>query len=145
MGQQSREIAGEEHLILTVPHHNPTGVTQPDGHDLIRLILREGHYRVGASDLSGRRPKGILQGILLVEIGLDEVRNTFGVGLRLKYVTLCLEFAFQLHIVLDNAVVGHHNVALAVGVGVCVEISRAPVGRPTGVADSSRALGQPTP
>ena len=47
----------------------------------------------------------------------------------------------QLGEVFDDAVVNHHDLLVAVGVGVGIDDRRPSVGRPTSVADAEAALG----
>src|SRR5205807_2241897 len=52
-----------------------------------------------------------------------------------ELVAVSLQTLAQLQVVLDDAVVDQRDVAVAVGVGMCVVIGWASVGRPSGVAD----------
>jgi hypothetical protein len=68
------------------------------------------------------------------------VGNDLGVGLGDELVTLGGEFALQVEIVFNNAVVNHDNAARAVAVGMRVLFSGAAVRGPARVADAECAL-----
>src|SRR5438132_244044 len=67
--------------------------------------------------------------------GRGWVGERLGVGLACGLVAVSLQTLAQLQVVLDDAVVDQRDAAVAVGVGMCVVIGWASVGRPSGVAD----------
>ena len=62
--------------------------------------------------------------------------DDFGVGFGHELVALSGEFALQVEVVFDDAVVDHDDAAGAVAVGVGVLFGGAAVGGPAGVADA---------
>jgi hypothetical protein len=72
---------------------------------------------------------------------LDEVGDDFGVGFGDEDVALGGEFALELEVVFDDAVVDDDDAAGAVAVGVGVFFGGAAVGGPAGVADAVRCRG----
>ena len=86
VGQQRRKIAGQQHLVFTVADDDASGVPQLEGYDLVRLPPGYHNYGVGAAQAIGGRPHSILQGVLILQVGLNEMRNTLGVCLGRKGV-----------------------------------------------------------
>ncbi len=70
----------------------------------------------------------------------DEVGDDLGVGLGDEDVTLPGEFALEVEVVFDDAVVDDHDAARAVAMGVGVFFRRPAVGSPACVADAEGAL-----
>src|SRR5260370_1403339 len=79
----------------------------------------------------------------VLEVPLDQVGDALGVGLRLEGVPLGLQALLDRQVVLDDAVVHHHQLARAVGVGVRVLVGGAAVGGPAGVAEADGAVDRP--
>ena len=71
---------------------------------------------------------------------LDEVGDDFGVGFGDELVALRGEFALEVEVVFDDAVVDDDDAAGAVAVGVGVLFGGAAVGGPAGVADAEGAV-----
>ena len=75
-----------------------------------------------------------------VQILLDQVRDDFGVGLGDELVALGLKLLLERQIVLDDAVVHHHDVAGAVAMRVRVLFGGRAVRGPARVADAVGAV-----
>ena len=70
------------------------------------------------------------------------MRHDLRVGFGLELVPLCLQLAFELEIVLDDAVVDDHHAAGAVAVRVRVLLGGAAVRGPSRVADAVEAVNR---
>ena len=68
------------------------------------------------------------------------MRDDFGVGFGDELVALGNEFALQVEVVFDDAVVDHNDAAGAVAMGVGVLFGGAAVRGPAGVADAECAM-----
>ena len=94
----------------------------------------------------GHRPPHRAFEPIVLPLLLHEVGDDFGVGFRLEDVSLRRQLPFQLEVVLDDAVVHHHDPAAAVPVRVGVLLRWPAVRRPTRVAEAvlavQRALSQ---
>jgi len=66
---------------------------------------------------------------------LDEVGNDLGVGFGAELVALMLELLLELGEVLDDAVVDHHDLAIAIPVRVGIQGGGLAVGGPARVPD----------
>ena len=71
---------------------------------------------------------------------LDEVGDDLGVGFGDELVALGGEFALEVEVVFDDAVVDDDDAAGAVAVGMGVLFGGAAVGGPAGVADAEGAV-----
>ena len=70
----------------------------------------------------------------------DQVGDDLGVGLGDEFVALGGEFALQVEIIFNDAVVDDDDAAGAVAMGVGVLFGGAAVGGPAGVADAEGAV-----
>ena len=70
----------------------------------------------------------------------DEVSNDLGVRFGDKLVALRGQFALQLEIVFDNAVVDHDDASRAVAMGMRILFRGTAMRRPAGVTDAEGAL-----
>jgi hypothetical protein len=66
---------------------------------------------------------------------LDQVSDDLGIGIGAESVALFAKVAFQSKVILDNAVVDHHENSGFVRMGI--DFRRSSMSRPTGVADAS--------
>ena len=71
---------------------------------------------------------------------LDQVRDDFGVGFGGEFVAFGGQLLLEREIVLDNAVVHHHDFSGAVAVGMGVFFGGTAVGGPAGVSDAVGAV-----
>ena len=99
--------------------------------------LRHGK-RKHSAQLLHRAADGALQ--IAFEILLHQVRDHFGIGLRLEDVALALQLLFQRKVIFDDAVVHHDDVAGAVAMRMGVLFGGASMRRPAGMADAVIAI-----
>src|ERR1017187_6534396 len=124
--------------VLVVPdadHHRRPGARR---HDLVGIGARDRGQREHAGNLLHGPAHGFLE--VAREVSLDQVRDHFSVRFRLENVAFGLEALFQWQIVLDDSVVHHDHVALAVAMGVGVLFGGTAVSGPAGVADAARPV-----
>src|SRR5258706_9234720 len=100
----------------------------------------EDDHRVGAAQLAEGAPYRLVQLGGILEMALDQVRDDLGVRLGLEGVPLGLQALLDRQVVLDDAVVDHHEVARAVGVRVGILVGGPAVGGPARVAEADTAL-----
>ena len=131
------DIGGDEPL-LDADADDQWGI-EPGTDQEIRIALGEDRHRIGAPELRQRFPHGRHQVALVVL--LDQVGDDLGVGLGDEDMAARLQVPAQLGKVLDDPVVDHHDLLVAVGVRVGVDDGRAAMGRPAGVADAEPTLG----
>ena len=67
---------------------------------------------------------------------LDEMRDDLGIGLRGEAMAFLSELLLKRNVVLNDAVVNHHNLAAAIAMRMRVFFSGAPVSGPAGVSDT---------
>ena len=161
---QRRGVAGHE--MLVGPHADDQGAAQPGGDQHLRPLSKEDRQSVGPLELREGRLDRADQRLIVggrhvgqlptwpqnrapwlpPEATVDQVGDDFGVGGRLKLVSLLLEALLDGVKVLDDSVVNHGQRGVAAQVRVCVYIAWGTVGSPTGVSDpdvaGSRVYGQ---
>ena len=71
---------------------------------------------------------------------LNQVGDDFGVGFSHEPVTLRDQFALQCQVILNNAVVHHHDAPGAISVGVGILLGGTAMGGPPRMADAERAF-----
>ena len=109
---------------------------------LIGMILEQDSQRIGAlypMHHSGNR----FQRISFI-IVIQQVCYHFGVRVGHKRIALALQKLFQLHKVLNDAVMDNRNRLILVKMGMGVGVGRHPVGGPAGMADACSARQQMT-
>ena len=84
------------------------------------------------------RAHGFFQ--IALEVLLHQVRDDLGVGFGLELVSFALQLLLQRQVVLDDAVMHHDDVALAVAVRVGVLFGGPAVGCPARVPDAECAI-----
>ena len=99
--------------------------------------------RSSFSDLRTASSSGV-DAVRAFRIFLDEMRDDFGVGFGDEFVSFALQLFFQLQIILDDAVVDHHDLAGAIAVRVRIFFGGAAVRGPAGVADAVGAFDAAT-
>ena len=124
---------GHEELAVAQPDDNRRAV--PDGHDLLGIVGRDEDQREVAAHQQERAAHGVLEPVVL-HFALDEVRDDLGVGFGDELVALALELLLQIEVVLDDAVVNHHNLSRAVAVRMRILFRRPAVRGPARVADA---------
>ena len=137
-------VGGDEGLALAYADDDRRAEARGD--NLVRLGggenaqgKRAGEALDGAADGDFKRD-GLAGGDRVVLHLFDEVGNDLGVGLGDELVALLGEFAFEVEIVFDNAVMNHDDAAGAVAMGMGVFFSGAAMGGPARVADAEGAV-----
>jgi hypothetical protein len=121
------------------------GRAEAGGDDLVRLGGGENaEAKAPVRRLTARRTATSRDGLaggfgVLLDL-LDEVGDDLGVGFGDELVALGGEFALQVEIVFDDAVVDDDDAAGAVAMGMGVFFGGAAVGGPAGVADAEGAV-----
>ena len=135
------------HEVLVLAQADDRRRARAHGDDLLGVARGEdgqGVYPVQLLDGPAhgflQRPQAVARRLVRAVVLFDQVGDDFGVGLGLEPVALAAQLFFQGQVVLDDAVVDHDDVALAVAVGVGVLLAGAAVGGPAGVADAVDAV-----
>ena len=142
--QNAGNVGGDEGLALADADDDGRAEARDD--DLVRLGGREHAQRKGSGEAldgaaDGNFERNRLPGGFGVLLHLfDEVGDDLGVGLGDELVALRSEFALQLEIIFDNAVVDDDDAAGAVAMGMGVLFGGAAVRGPAGVADAEGAV-----
>ena len=139
---QGGQVAGHEHLAVAVADDDAAGVGYARRHDHTRLLPADRQHRGSALDAAHGGTGGVLEVVSLLDVLGDQVRDDLRIGLGAKLVAACPELSAQLAVVLDDAVVDHDDVAVAVGVRMSVGLGCLAVGGPARVADTGVAHGQ---
>ena len=130
--QQRRNIRSDEIASFTQPHHQRAVLAH--GHNFIRLFAADHAQSVSAPHVLHSLIHGIQQ-IAAVE-NADQMCDDLRVGLRTElHAVIAGQPFLQLHKVFDDAVVHHRNRAVAVGMGMGVQVGRRPVSGPAGMTD----------
>ena len=131
--EQGRGIGGG--VVAGIGNAEQQGRTLAGDNDLAGLLLvddgdREGADQAAAGDLHGREQIG-----LVLQRGLDQVGDAFGVGIGGEDVAQRAQFAAQAFVILDDAVMDDGDIARDMRVGVL--FARHAVCRPARVGDAS--------
>src|ERR1019366_10743748 len=137
--EDSRDVGGNEGFALAHADHDRR--TEAGDDDLVRFGGGENAERKGSGEALDGAAQGYLKqdrfalgGGIFLHL-LDEVGDDFGVGFSDELVALRGEFALEVGVILNDAVVHHDDAAGAVAMGVGVLLRGAAVGGPAGVAD----------
>ena len=106
--------------------------------DVARRIAAHDRDRVGAVQALRRVDDGVQQVGAVVHRAMDQVRDDFGVGVRIEAVAVRLQLLAQLGMVLDDAVVDDRD-AVVGHVRMRVDRVRHAVRRPARVRDAGEA------
>ncbi len=136
VAEDGRHVRRHKVLVVADPDHHRR--SRARGHDLIGIGPRNHRQREHAGDLLDGRAHGFFQ--IAVEVFLHQVRDHFRVRLGLENMALGLEELLQGQVVLDDPVVHHHHVALAIAVRVRVLFGGPPVRGPARVPDAVRPV-----
>ena len=142
--QNARHIGGNEGLAFPYANHHRRA--KAGGNDLVRFGGRKNTQSESSSETLHRAAYGLFQqsrstcslGIFLHL--LDEVSDDLGVRLRYKFVTLRGQFAFQVKIVFDDAVMHDDDPTCAIAVWMRILFRGAPMCGPPSVADTEGSL-----
>ena len=129
-------IAGTSEATKYSPSPKPDHHRRPHAgrDDLVRIRTRDHAQREHARKFSHRAPNRVFQ--IAFVVFLHQVRDDLGVGLGDELVALQLELVLELQVVLDDAVVDHHDVAGAIAMRMRVLFGGPAVRRPARVADA---------
>jgi hypothetical protein len=143
--EERGDVAAAEHFALAPA--DDEGRSLAGGDDDLGLVARDDGDGVGAADVLQGLLDGLEEGDLrgsrrcaegsALELAVDEVRDDLGVGVGEEADALPLELLPHADVVLDDAVVDDGDGPRGVGVGV--DLARAAVGGPAGVADAGGA------
>ena len=142
--QDAGHVGGDKGLALAHADHNRRAGAR--GHNLVRLRRGENAQRKGAGEALDRRAHRVLQlerrtcGLRVFLHLLNQVGNDLGVGFGDELVPLGGELAFQLQVILNNAVVHHHNASGAVAVRMRILLGGPSVRGPARVPDAVSAV-----
>jgi hypothetical protein len=78
-------------------------------------------------------------------MALHQVRHHFGIGLGGEGMPLGLQAMLQVEVILDDAVVHHHHIAVAIAMRMGVLFGRTAVSRPARVADAEGTVHRAEP
>ena len=125
----------EVFAVAQAHHYRRPG---PRGHNLIRVFA--GNY--AQREHAGQLPHGVAHGILQIAVVvlLDQMRDDLGVGLGDELVAFLHQLMLERQIILDDAVVHHHDIAVAIAVRMRVFFRRPPMRGPARVPDPVEAL-----
>ena len=130
------DIAGQE--VAAVAIAQDQGAVLAHGDELVGEVGAQDAQGIGPLD-AAQDPAHGLQNVALVEI-LDELGHHLGVRLRGEGDAVGDEELLQLHVIFDDAVVDHGDLAVLADLGVGVHVAGGPVGGPAGVADAHGAV-----
>ncbi len=136
MGQDGRDVRGDEELAVAKAHDDRRAVARRD--DDVGVVGRDQHDRKQAAQLSQRAAHGGLEPVA-THLALHQVRDDLGVGLGDEPVALGFERGLEVEIVFDDAVVDDDEPAGAVPVWMRVFFGGAAVGGPARVAQAVAA------
>lgn len=129
-----RHIGGDE--VLALAYADQQRAAHPRANEAFRLGLAHHRQRVGAGEfLDGALQRGE-QVAGAAQMVMDQMRDDFGVGLRLEGVAQRAQFFALLLVVFDDAVM--HQRHAGADVRVRVGFGDAAMGGPAGVADAQR-------
>ena len=131
-----RHVGGDE--VLSVADADDDRRAVPDRDELLRIVGRHQHEREQPAHALHRAQHGVLEAVVLPFL-LDQVRDHFGVGLRLELVAFGDQLALDLEVVLDDAVVHDDDAAGAVAMRMRVLFRRPAVRGPARVAEAIHA------
>ncbi len=142
--EDAGNVGGDE--VLAFAYADDDGRAGAGGDDLVGLGGGEDAEREGSGEALDGAADGIFEqdgsarGSGVVLDLLDEVGDDFGVGFGDELVALRGEFALEVEIVFDDAVVDDDDAAGAVAMRMGVFFGGAAVGCPAGVADAEGAV-----
>ena len=132
--------------VFAVAYADDDGRSGARGDDLVGLGGGEDAESEGSGEALDGAADGVFKqdgsagGVGVVLNLLDEVSDDFGVGFGDELVALRGEFALEVEVVFDDAVVDDDDAAGAVAMGMGVLFGGAAVGGPAGVADAEGAV-----
>ena len=82
--QQCSNVAGEQHLLVTVADNDPARVAELKGDNLVRFLAREHNNCICALDALGCGARRLFQGISFPHIRFYQMRDALRVRLRVE-------------------------------------------------------------
>src|SRR5262245_40746423 len=136
VGKHRRNVGRNK--AFAIDGANDQRIPFPHSNDLLRIIRT--HARESEQPFQLRQ--GFKHGVLEISLGVlfDEMGNDFGISLGCELVALFDELSVQRKIVLDDAIVGHHDTSLAIPMRVRILLGRTSVRRPTRVSQTELAI-----
>jgi hypothetical protein len=122
VAQDGRNVGCDEVLVLA--EADDDGRTVADRDDRVGLVGGNQDQREQAAQALERAAHGRFQSVTVTFL-LHEVRNDLGVRFGDEAVPFSRQFLLQFQVVLDDAVVHHHDAAAAVAMGMRVLFGRA--------------------
>ncbi len=141
VAEDGGHVGGHEVFVVADADDHRWAVARGD--DLLRIGARNHGQREDAGEFRHRRPHRFFQ--VAAEVLLDQVGDDLGVGLGAEHVAFGFELMLERQVVLHDAVVHHHQLALAIAVRVSVLFGGAAMRRPPRVADAERAIHRAQP
>ena len=138
-------MAGTSEATKYSPSPRPTTTGGPErAATILSGSLREMTLSANTPvSCSHRVAHGVFQ--IAVEIFLDQVRDHFGIGLGAEAWPSSMKLVLERQIILDDAVVHHHDVAVAIAMRMRVFLGGPAVRGPARVADAVGALDRIQP
>ncbi len=142
--EDAGNVGGDE--VLAFAYADDDGRAEARGDDLVGLGGGEDAEGEGSGEALDGAADGVFEqdgragGCGFVLHLLDEVGDDFGIGFGDELVALRGEFALEVEVVFDDAVVDDDDAAGAVAMGMGILFRGAAVGGPAGVADAEGAV-----
>ena len=140
MLQDGGHVGGDEHLPLADAHHHAAGVADAGGDNLIRLLRREQDDAMSSLQQGKRLAGGFHQPQPEAQVTVYQLHDDFGVGIGVELHALGSQFGAQFLVILDDAIVHQHDLAVRAGVRVSVAGGGFAVSGPAGMANADLAL-----
>ncbi len=133
--RQREAVGSDEHLVLAEAHRERCAVLRAD--DQLGMAGEDHGQRIRALQPTERSARRLHRRHAALQVEIDKLGDSFGVGLGLEFLAGRFEFHAQFCVVLDDAVVhdGHARGA----VRVRVALGRRAVRRPARVTDAGGA------
>ena len=107
-GRQRNRVRAQIHLAVAMADRQRRTLAGADQE--IAMALEQEHQREGAAQLRQRCLHRFLRRGAFEQIGIDQMRHHFGVGLAQEFGALLFQHVPQLAEILDDAVVNHRDV-----------------------------------
>ena len=117
IGQERGDIAAEKGLLLS-PAHDDGAAAVLCRHQVRRIGIRHGTQCIGALKPRARFSNRGHQILAALNLGIHEMGDQFGIGIRKNLGACGLQFSPQFPVVLDDSVVHDHHGTRAMGVGI---------------------------
>src|SRR5438477_1142446 len=138
MFEQRGNIAGDK--IFAFAEADNCRRAEPSGDNFVGIAGGKKNQCINSAQLFKRFADRLFQrdfsAAAAFQILLDKVRDDFSVGFGDEFVAFALQLFLQFEVVLNDAVVHHHDSPCAVPVWVRVFLGGTPMGGPACVADA---------